>query len=92
MEETDLFCKDCRHYCYPLYKKLFGDNQPRCNASVTERAVDVVTGVRPAIKFDDLHRCREERSRDYGRPCGPEGVNWYPRKDTPANLMRMLKK
>lgn len=88
--ENVVACVDCKHYLR-TFSMWMTQTEPRCRR--THRpSIDLVTGKVSKVDFFQLDRCRRERSDDYDSNCGEKGRFWTPRKASPANTMRLLKR
>jgi hypothetical protein len=83
-------CVDCKHY-YRTFSMWMGQMDARCQRTHTP-TVDLVTGKVSKVDYYQLDRCCRERTNDYSSNCGERGKYWSPRKETPENTMKLLKR
>jgi hypothetical protein len=83
-------CVDCKHYL-KTFSMWMGQMDARCLRTHTP-TVDLVTGKVSKIDYHQLDRCYRERTNDYSSNCGERGRYWSPRKETPENTMKLLKR
>ena len=85
-----VFCKECKYY-HRTFSMWMGQAEARCTHDHHPK-VDLVTGKAAKIDFYTLDRCRRERTNEYSSNCGEQGRFWSPRKETPENTMKLLKR
>lgn len=90
IEHKIVACVDCKYYVRTL-GMLLTLEPPRCSHGHTPQ-VNLVTGRVEKIRINDLDRCSTERRDDYSENCGRKGKYWQPRKHTPENTMRVLRR
>lgn len=90
IEHKIVACKDCKHYVHTWSMRLSGLDA-RC-LHTNRPTIDLVTGKVDKVNFHLLDKCRHERTVEYSANCGPEGKYWQPRKHTPENTMRVLRR
>lgn len=89
-EHTIVACVDCKYYVRTLGMILTAE-APKCSHGHPQQ-VNLVTGRVEKIRIENLDRCSTERRDDFSQNCGPEGKYWQPRKHTPENTMRVLRR
>ncbi len=97
--EEVLSCAECKHSISPSWYRIWAkDSEYRCNLEWEGNInISLVTGKQEGRKT--FIRCWRRRAvpNSYGSEgldcqCGPGGKQWEPKKSTPDNLMKLLKR
>lgn len=83
-------CVDCKHY-HKTFSMWLGSMEARC-LRTRDQKINLVTGKVPKIDVYQVDMCKREREDSYASNCGSRGRYWSPRKKTPENTMRLLKR